>query len=83
MAPAMRSKASCVTYDDGMAPAQADGTSVQPCARAASMNPATGMLMPLSAACISGPRMKGGNESPRVNAVQSARLGAKVLVSCW
>jgi hypothetical protein len=29
------------------------------------------------------PRMKGGNESPRVKAAQSARLGAKVLVSCW
>ena len=31
---------------------------------------------------IASPRMKGGKLSPRVKAAQSARLGAKVLVSC-
>ena len=83
IAPAMRSKASCVTYDDGIAPAQHDGSSVQPRVRAASITPATGMLMPRNCSTIAGPRTKAGNESPRVNAAQSARLGAKVLVSCW
>ena len=72
-----------MTYEDGIAPAQHDGTSVQPCRRAASMKPATGMLMPPSASGIAGPRTNAGNESPRLNAAQSARLGAKVLVSCW
>jgi hypothetical protein len=47
------------------------------------MKPATGMLMPPSDSCIAWPRTNAGNESPRVNAAQSARLGAKVLVSCW
>ena len=47
------------------------------------MKPATGMFTPVSVAIISAPRMKGGKESPRVKAAQSARLGAKVLVSCW
>ncbi len=82
IAPAMRSNASRVTYDDGIAPAQHDGNSVQPRVRAKSMKPATGMLMPDSRSINSGPRTNAGNESPRVKAVQSARLGANVLVSC-
>ena len=69
--------------DEGIAPAQHEGSSVQPCARAKSMKPATGMLMPASCSTIAFPRTKAGNESPRVKAAQSARLGAKVLVSCW
>ena len=83
IAPAMRSKASRVTYDDGIAPAQHDGTQVQPRRFAASMKPAIGMLMPPSTSGIAAPRTNAGNASPRVNADQSARLGAKVLVSCW
>ena len=79
----MRSNASRVTYDDGIAPAQPDGTTVQPRAFAASRNPATGMLMPPSVFGISSPRTYAGKESPRVNAPQSASVGAKVLVSCW
>ena len=66
-----------------MAPAQADGISCQPSALAASMKPPTGMLMPVSLSCMACPRVNAGKESPRLNAVQSARLGAKVLVSCW
>ena len=65
-----------------MAPAQHEGTSVQPWSLAASMKPPTGMLMPVICACMAAPRTKAGNESPRVKAAQSARLGAKVLVSC-
>jgi hypothetical protein len=37
-----------VTYDEGIAPAQQLGTSCQPYVRAASITPATGMLMPRS-----------------------------------
>ena len=37
-----------VTYDDGMAPAQQDGSNAQPWRLAASIKPATGMLMPRS-----------------------------------
>ena len=82
MAWLMRSNASWVTYEEGVAPAQAEGTSSQCKRLATSMKPAMGMLMPESCSITACPRMKAGKDSPRLNAVQSAKLGAKVLVSC-
>lgn len=55
MVPAMRSKASCVTCAEGAAPAQQDGSKVQPWARAAAMKPPTGMLDPVKCSTMSGP----------------------------
>ena len=79
----MRSNASCVTYDEGEAPAQAEGTSVHCKRRASSMKPPMGMFTPVSKSTMAWPRTKAGNASPVLKAAQSARLGAKVLVSCW
>ncbi len=56
MALQTRSKASRVTYDEGVAPAQAEGTSCQPSRRAASMNPPTGMFTPVIFSTMAWPR---------------------------
>src|SRR5437867_10221532 len=79
----MRSKASAVMRADGDAPAQADGTSAWPPARAARMKPPIGRLVPPSASSIAAPRVNAGKAEPALKAAQSAGDGAKVLVSCW
>jgi hypothetical protein len=55
MVPAMRSKASRVTWAEGVAPAQQDGSSCQPRACASAMKPPAGRLEPVKRASIAGP----------------------------
>ncbi len=51
----MRSKASRVTCADGLAPAQADGSSGQPRWRAERMKPPIGRLVPAMRSIIAAP----------------------------
>ena len=52
----MRSNASVVTRLDGIAPAQTEGTSVQPCCAAAPANPPIDMLVVAIVRSIVSPR---------------------------
>ena len=78
----MRSKASSVTWAEGVAWAQLSGSSSWPSLRASSMNPATGMLTPSTAANSASPRVRPGQPPARSKSAKVAGEGAKVLVSC-
>ena len=56
VSPQMRSNASAVTRFDGIAPAQTEGTSVQPRSAAACAKPPIERLPPPSCSSIFGPR---------------------------
>ena len=67
---------------DGLAAAQAVGTSVWRESFIPDKKPATGILMPVTASNRLVPRDSGGQPSPLSKRSNVALLGAKVFVSC-
>ena len=78
----MRSKASAVTWAEGLAAAQSDGTRVHPAARPASTKPDAPTFTFATPAKTFSPRDRVGQPPPCRKASNPARLGAKVFVSC-